>query len=193
MDWAWDKTRYKAARMVSLGGLTNDEIGKRLGVSARQIQRWKATPEFAREVDHWVGEWRKRVKESGAAVKEVRLARLNRRLALMDQVVRERAAKLAGKAPGGSTGLVICQLKSIGAGDESQVVEEFLVDTGILREMRLHEEQVAHEMGDWVDRKELSGPGGQAIPVAVTALAELFTAEELEGAKQKLMRAQSRS
>jgi hypothetical protein len=40
------------------------------------------------------------------------------------------------KAPGGKTGLLVRRLKMLGSGESAQVVEEFEVDVGLLREIR---------------------------------------------------------
>jgi len=53
-----------------------------------------------------------------------------------------------------NTGYMVRTVKQIGGGDTAQVVEEFAVDTGLLRELREIEEQAAIECGDWVEKKE---------------------------------------
>jgi hypothetical protein len=43
-------------------------------------------------------------------------------------------------------------------------VEEYAVDTGLLREMRAHEEQAARELGQWVERQTQDlTTGGQPV------------------------------
>ncbi len=45
--WEWSEAKEQAAQMLWEGRLTQAEIGRRVGVSDRQLRRWKRTPEFA--------------------------------------------------------------------------------------------------------------------------------------------------
>jgi hypothetical protein len=68
----------------------------------------------------------------------------------MHRVVEARAADESLRvAPGGDTGLLVRQLKKIGTGRDAEIVEEFAVDTGLLKEMRAHAQQAAQELGQW--------------------------------------------
>jgi hypothetical protein len=69
------------------------------------------------------------------------------------------------KTPGGDTGLLVKTLKSIGAGENAQVVAEYAVDTALLAEIRKHEDHVAVDLGQ---RNVDYGPGDN-IGVAVIA------------------------
>lgn len=57
--------------------------------------------------------------------------------------------------PGGNTGLLVRTTKGIGSGDTFQIVDEYAVDTGLLRELREHEKQAAQELGQWIDKSEV--------------------------------------
>ena len=82
------------------------------------------------------------------AVRESRLARLDDRARRMDIVMEDRAKDMDG-VPGGTSGLLVRRLKSIGSGDSAQVVEEYEVDRALLAEFREHEKQAAIELGQW--------------------------------------------
>lgn len=56
--------------------------------------------------------------------------------------------------PGGKTGLLVKQVKQIGAGEKAQTVTTFVLDREILVELREHERQAAEELGQWTTRKE---------------------------------------
>jgi hypothetical protein len=60
-------------------------------------------------------------------------------------------------APGWKTGLMVRTEKQIGAGEKAIRVVEFAVDTGLLRELRAHEEQAAKELGQWEDKQRIDG------------------------------------
>ncbi len=74
------------------------------------------------------------------------------------KIVEERAADttLHG-VPGGKTGFIVRSLKSVGWGDSARVVEEYNVDTALVREIRALHERAAKELGQEVDRKEVNG------------------------------------
>ena len=93
--------------------------------------------------------------------KNARVEALQDRWDRMKRVIEERAKDRAmRKAAGGKTGLLVRRLKQVGSGDSATVVEEFEVDTALLKEMRAHEEQAAKELGQWVEKSEVS-PGGE--------------------------------
>lgn len=50
---------------------------------------------------------------------------------------------------GGSSGLLVRQVKQIGSGESSRIVEEYKLDTELLAEFREHEKQMAIELGQW--------------------------------------------
>lgn len=66
-------------------------------------------------------------------------------------VVKERAGSLEhNTVPGGLTGFVAVNYKSVG-GEKIKTSE---VDTGLLAELRATEQQIAREMGQWVERAD---------------------------------------
>jgi len=69
----------------------------------------------------------------------------------MRQLIDARAEELNGAVPGGETGLLVRQIKLSNTGIQ---VEEFAVDTRLLKEMRALEEQVAKELGQYADKPE---------------------------------------
>ena len=58
--------------------------------------------------------------------------------------------------PGGSTGLMQRQLKSIGVSKDGQITCDYVFDAALIKEMRATEEQIAREMGQLMERKEYS-------------------------------------
>ena len=131
-----------------------------LRVGARTLQRWHAHREFQDEIDRLKREIAEAVKAEGIANRQNRIDRhvdIDQRLW---QVVSERAADptLAG-VPGGTTGLIVRQLKQVGAGREAQLVEEFAIDTGLERAIRANMQQVAQELGQWETGDEAGGQG----------------------------------
>lgn len=104
--------------------------------------------------------------EQGISVKQSRIDALNDRWERMKQVITERAADPSIQhVPGGKTGLLVHQQKMIGAGPSAQIIDEYQVDTGLLREMREHEKHAAQEMGQWTEKLAVTG---------VTTFADLY-------------------
>lgn len=181
------EARQNAARAAELAGYAEpwDRQGSRL------LKRPDVQAEIAA--------WRKEIREKGIAVVENRLAAQNERWTLLQQVVRERAADPSMAAiPGGTTGLMIRRGKLVkvyeGSEDEapesdedevlfsakrSQVVYEYELDTGLLKELRELEKHSAQELGQWAEKHEISGPNGGPIPYTLNHIASL-TPEQLD-------------
>ncbi|HEX7313286.1 MAG TPA: hypothetical protein VF297_05170 [Pyrinomonadaceae bacterium] len=131
-------------------------IAAEIGVERRTLARWKVTEQFRGRVTAIVEEVSAALTAQGIAARQNRLDALNDRQRRMAEVIRQRAENLKNVPGGGSTGLLVRQVKGIGKGEDFQVVEEYAVDTGLLREMREHEKQAAIEVGEWTEKREHS-------------------------------------
>jgi transposase-like protein len=157
-EWAWTAPREGAARLLAEDALTDDEIAARVGVSPRQLYRWKQRPEFAARV-------REAAEVIGRAVLRYAVSRRTRRVEDLDnlrsgllQVIEERGASPHMQAAsGGRTGLLVRRLRVIGSRDSAREVEEFEFDAALVRELREVEKQAAQECGQWVERREQTG------------------------------------
>lgn len=142
--------KQRAACLLAEDELSDEAIAQDVGVSRQTLAAWKHKPEFAALVGDYVGQVQ-------AAMLRHTIAKKHKRLAVLDdlhtkalQVIEERIVE--GGAPGESTGIVVHQMKQIGAGKDAQIVDEYVVDTGLMREIRSLHEQAAKELGQWVDR-----------------------------------------
>lgn len=79
--------------------------------------------------------------------------------------------------PGGKTGLLVREIKSIGAGPNSREVEEYKVDTGLLKELREHERQAAIELGQWQESGQQLKPGEARLTVTYDAIQAIQQAD----------------
>jgi hypothetical protein len=157
----WTAQRSRAATLAAEDELTDAEIAARVGITKRTLERWKLVPAFAEKV-------RQLAREMGDAAARYAIGRKVRRLQGYDErrgrllsVIEGRAADPSMQAvAGGPTGLLVRTVKSIGGGDNAQVVEEFAVDTGLLRELRELEKQAAQDAGQWVDKVAPTSPDG---------------------------------
>ncbi len=93
-----------------------------------------------------------------------RVRALEDRWRRLRQVIAERAASAEMQGvPGGTTGLLTHTVKGIGSGDHFQAVDEYAVDTNLLRELREIEKQAAQELGQWTEKHEHTGADGGPI------------------------------
>jgi putative insertion element HTH domain-containing protein len=148
--------RERAAALVAEDRLTDEDIADELEITRRTLANWKKTPTFQARVDEIVEEVKAALIARGILDRQNRLNALNDRQKRMTEVIRQRAENLKEVPGGGNTGLLVRQVKGIGKGEDFQVVEEYAVDTGLLREMREHEKQAAIELGEWTEKREHS-------------------------------------
>jgi hypothetical protein len=113
--------------------------------------------------------------------RNARVRALQDRWDRMRQVIDQRAASPDfAKVPGGTTGLLCRDLRC-------RDTPVYKVDTGLLAELRAHEQQAAQELSQWQtktmveERKTLD-----ATPAAV-ALATILTLEQLEELERKML------
>ncbi len=113
--------------------------------------------------------------EEGLARRAVRVAEKMKRHQLLRQVIEERGrANYMQEVEGGKTGLLVRDFK----GALYQPV--YKVDAALLKEMRDLEREIAIELGEWTEKRELAGPDGGPIPIAVTDLVGKIYGEEEE-------------
>jgi hypothetical protein len=167
----WNRHREEAARLVAEDLLSNELIAARFGVSRQSLDKWKRHPEFQARVSAIRDATRAAIIAEGIANQQNRVNALNDRWQRMQRVIEERAADdisgtflddETGEAhvvAGWRTGLLVRAEKPHGI--------EFAVDVGLLRELRAHEEQAAKELGQWVDRNELSGADGKPFTFTI--------------------------
>lgn len=153
--WVWTTPREKAARHVAEDDLEDERIAAECGVVRQTLARWKHSDAFMARVEEHRQEIRETIRRHGIAVVENRVKRLQRDWKRLQQIADERGAseEMQG-VPGGSTGLLVKQLKGIGKGDDFQIIEQYAVDTGLLGELRAHEQQAAKELQQWIDKSE---------------------------------------
>ena len=86
----------------------------------------------------------------------------------MNQLIEERAvAPEMQDVPGGKTGLLVRDRKTIGSGESAEVIDVFRVDVGLLRSLLEIEKQAAIETGQWTEKREVTGTERKMITVKV--------------------------
>jgi hypothetical protein len=175
----WTARQSRAAVLVSEGKATEPEICAELRVSRRQLTRWKAHPDFATRVEQLRRQAQARIERYAIAQQERRLARQQDRWDRIHRVIDARAqhfsaalnaqrkaavedpAKPITIAPEAITGLVVRRVKP--GTKYSPEIEEYEVDTGLLREARELEKQVAQELGQYEADATADSEGGHTI------------------------------
>lgn len=126
--------------------------------AAQSACRLLENPEVAARVRELQAEIGAKLEKAAIRDIDARIREYQSRWDRMRQVIDERAdAQENQGVAGGRTGLLVRTLKSIRQGEESTVVEEFAVDTGLLREIRELELQVARELGQFIEKHEHGG------------------------------------
>ncbi len=167
LTFRWTDKREKAAVDIAEGRLTDAQIAANLGISRQTLATWKRVPEFQARLSGITEAYRAAVLSHGISLVENRVAAKHDRWLKIKQLILARASDpVMLDVPGGDTGLLIRQIKSIGFGKDSKIVEEFVSDTALLRALNDLEKEAAQDLGQWADRHELSGPGGGPIPIA---------------------------
>lgn len=150
IPWRWTKTRELAARHIAADRLTTVEIADILGMTDRQIFRWKKHPEFITRVE----KYRKQYGDFGERVaighKLRRLETLNTVSEKIKSIIDARAGDPdCQRAPGGNTGLLARELKMLGSGPGQHLVEQFEFDAPLVKELRETMKQAAMELNQW--------------------------------------------
>lgn len=179
--------QHRAAVLAAEDRLTDAEIAAEVGVSPRQYWRWKRDPEFMAAVEAERARLVQALRLKGIAEKQNRIDGLVDRHQRLQQVIEERAKDpLMQTVAGGKTGVMVASPMLvkvyIAGGDEdgeiltptkqSELQYTFAVDTGLLKEMRDTEKQVAQELGQWSEKLEHTGKGGAPIGVHHTGKIE---------------------
>jgi len=159
--------REAAAQMVSEDRLFDAQIAEKVGISRQQLTRWKANKAFAARVTELTGIWTDRALKYGLARREKRVAVLSDMHDRLLTVIEERAKDAEMQSvPGGRTGLICRTVKGIGKGADFKEVQEFAVDTGVLKELRGLQEQIGKELGQFIDRSAVDITVGLADVVS---------------------------
>ena len=157
----------ESARLVSEDRLTDEQIAEKAGVTRKCLHQWKRRKAFAARVEELTRIWADRALKYGLARREKRVAVLSDMHNRLLTIIEERGQDAALQAvAGGRTGLVCKTLKGIGKGSDFQTVEEYEVDTAILKEIRAIQEQVAKELGQHVERSAVDITVGLADVVS---------------------------
>jgi transposase-like protein len=172
----WSRPATLAAQLLAESELTYPEIAEKCGVVRQTLYNWRQQPEFKARVQEEIEEYVAVVRRRGIARLEKRVDALNDRWRRMQRVIEARAQTYADDAHGAETGLLCRTVRWEGTGDDRRAINEYEFDAALAREMREHEKQAAQELGQWTEKRELSGDPDHPVVVKVVKVA---TIEEL--------------
>lgn len=156
----WTAEREEAALLLAHDELTDEAIATKCNIDRSTLWTWKNLPEFSARIDENLEIIRRRIRSRGISICENRIKALQDRWERMKKVIDARSEDLEMQTiPGGSTGLLVHNVKSIGAGLAAERVDLYEVDTALLKELREHERQAAQELGQWMERKDVTSGG----------------------------------
>lgn len=166
----WNAKSIKAAVLVAEDDMNDERIAEAVGTSHYTLGKWKSHPEFKERVALNLEALERAMLRLPIAKKRKRVQQLddmNRRLMLL---VEDREAAYAEDKDviGGRTGLVVKQTRLLGTGKDARIVEEFAFDRPVVMELRATQEQAAKELGQWVDKGEITGANGS--PLIITEI-----------------------
>jgi AcrR family transcriptional regulator len=144
-----------AALLIAQGELTVGQIAERVGVSRQTIWNWRQDEAFQAVIARHVDELTREVRSFGIGQLHNRMRALQDRHRRCQRIIDERAIdpKMDG-VPGGSTGLLVHEVKIVGTGKAAARVDLYSVDVALLAEMRAIEQQASKELGQWVEKRE---------------------------------------
>lgn len=162
----WTGPKARAAVLLAEDLLTDAQIAAQVGYHVTALYKWKRRREFLDRIDEHVAEIRAAAVERGIGNKLYRLAVLQAQIDRMLGTIKRRANHPSVEhVPGGEYGLVVASgVKVVPTAEGApEPWFEFEVDTGLLRELREYLKQGAQEVGDWSEKREITGlPAGPA-------------------------------
>lgn len=153
--WHWSKQRVQALELLAAGDLTERDIADQIGISTRQLNRWIENEDFRARLAVETERIDQRIRNRGIARLIKRVEGYAERRDRLNKIISERAASpQMQNVPGGQTGLLVHEIKSVRVGEQWELVDEYTLDAALLRELREHEKQAAMELGQWIEHTE---------------------------------------
>ncbi len=126
-------------------GETDAQIARIIGCARPSVKGFKVR--HAEEIAAGRAKLQRELTDYAIAHKVNRMAGYDRDYQLLGEVIEARANDKRYDEPGYSTGLMAHSLKSVGSGENSQVVDEYKVDVAVIAERRALAHAAAEETG----------------------------------------------
>ncbi|MES2458979.1 MAG: hypothetical protein V4671_00235 [Armatimonadota bacterium] len=154
VTFEWDERREMAAALIARGDLTMQQVAEAVGCDRNTIHWWRLHPAFGQRIEEHLETAREALMTVGVASKANRVRAAHDRWLRIQQIIEERAAAAmadpeASAMPGASSGLLVRRQKVTGSGTSAMLLEEWVFDAALMREIRSLEEHTARELGQW--------------------------------------------
>lgn len=157
-DFVWSPTSLKAAELLAENELSMAEVAEACKTSRQSLWAWKQHPQFAEAVAD-------RANDVVAAMHRHFIAKKHKRIATLDRLHQKALAIIEARSTdprhtawaGGETGLLVVRTKTQGLGRNATTWTEVEFDRALVAEIRAIEEQAARELGQWIEKSEVSG------------------------------------
>ncbi len=151
--------RHEAFAQHVAMGLPYTQAAKRAGYAIQQAHnsgsRVHKKPHVAARIQELKSSNTAIVTGTGIMTAVARVMAKEQRWALMRTIIKERAADASMQSvPGGKTGLLVKDWKTVGTGPLARVEELYRIDAELLRELRALEEEAAVELAQRSSRHE---------------------------------------
>jgi transposase len=143
------QVRRWAARLVWEGEESEREIARQCGIRERTLQKWKAQPEFQREVEQFRKAGMRASEAQGLTEFRLWIEPVRQRWNELWAQVTVRAALPSVYGPGGRTGLLKPRVRRFGSAGDVTKICDFPLDGRLVRELSRKEEQVSKRLGQW--------------------------------------------
>lgn len=153
----WNAQREEAAMLCAEGKLNDTEIAQQLGIARYTLYKWRQEKEFADRIQSRINALATLAMAKGLRDREGRLERLEKLVEKMERVIDERGAEMAAECAGGKSGLLARDMKGVD--------RVYKFDRGLVAEMRDTLKHIAQELGQWTEKKELTGKDGGPLTV----------------------------
>ena len=100
-------------------------------------------------------------------------------------IIKERAEAYKDSGPGGSSGLLVMQKKTLGTGPREVVIDELVIDGVVISQIRELAKQAAIECGDWEEKHRIDARRDEHPDI------KNMTAEQMYAEREILMRAKA--
>ena len=166
--FVWTDKHVEACALLAAGELEVQVIAAKLGVARETLWKWRQIPEFIARLNEHQQRLDAECYNYACGAKRERVRRLQLLINKIERVIEQRAKKYASDAEaiGGDTGMVIHRVRYHKTGSDYVRVTETEFDAALVRELRELHKQLAIEMGQWTEKRDVTSGG---VPIKVYA------------------------
>lgn len=166
-SFLWTEQKLRAISLMADGRYDNKEVSQMVGITEKVLRHWQNNSIFQARLNDAIEEYKARILNATIAQKHYRIASLQERHSLLNQVLLQRQKQtdpssqfynpIFADVPGLDTGLVLPSLGSTKIGMHDYIItHDYKLDTALLNEFRAIEKQAAEETGQWSETHNIN-------------------------------------